>query len=315
MQDLARPAGTVAAASTLAALPAGLPGSRSDPAPSRAGRPPSRPSTSRRITDVHRNLPPENLPPGENADVPAVRVRGARRTFEAELAPVPRPAGRRLRRRPGRVRGRHGPLRLRQVDPAERHRRARRRRRRHDRGRRGPRRRPRRRTGWPASAATTSASSSSSSTCSTGMSALDNLVLPGVLGGMKRRAAEARARDLLDLLGLGDRAAAGAGGAVGRVSGSAWPSRGRWSTSRACCWPTSPPARSTARAAGRCWSCSGGCTKTARRSSWSPTPPRSRPGRPGRSGCATAGSSRHDRGVAAPGVALAGGARRWCWRC
>ncbi|WP_030450591.1 ABC transporter ATP-binding protein [Herbidospora cretacea] len=38
-----------------------------------------------------------------------------------------------------------------------------------------------------------------------GVSALDNLVLPGVLGGMKRRAAEARARDLLDLLGLGDR--------------------------------------------------------------------------------------------------------------
>jgi putative ABC transport system ATP-binding protein len=38
-----------------------------------------------------------------------------------------------------------------------------------------------------------------------GVSALDNLVLPGVLGGMRRRAAEARARDLLDLLGLGDR--------------------------------------------------------------------------------------------------------------
>src|SRR5262249_51119025 len=38
-----------------------------------------------------------------------------------------------------------------------------------------------------------------------GVSALDNLVMPGVLGGMKRRAAESRARDLLDLLGLGDR--------------------------------------------------------------------------------------------------------------
>ncbi|GII31595.1 ABC transporter ATP-binding protein [Planotetraspora mira] len=38
-----------------------------------------------------------------------------------------------------------------------------------------------------------------------GVSALDNLVMPGVLGGMKRRAAETRARDLLDLLGLGDR--------------------------------------------------------------------------------------------------------------
>ncbi|MGQ0716432.1 MAG: ABC transporter ATP-binding protein [Pseudonocardiales bacterium] len=39
-----------------------------------------------------------------------------------------------------------------------------------------------------------------------GVSALDNLVLPGVLGGLRRRAAESRARDLLDLLGLGDRA-------------------------------------------------------------------------------------------------------------
>lgn len=38
-----------------------------------------------------------------------------------------------------------------------------------------------------------------------GVSALDNIVLPGVLGGMRRRAAESRARDLLDLLGLGDR--------------------------------------------------------------------------------------------------------------
>ncbi|MCW2631817.1 MAG: putative transport system ATP-binding protein [Pseudonocardia sp.] len=38
-----------------------------------------------------------------------------------------------------------------------------------------------------------------------GVSALENLVLPGVLGGMRRRAAESRARDLLDLLGLGDR--------------------------------------------------------------------------------------------------------------
>jgi putative ABC transport system ATP-binding protein len=39
-----------------------------------------------------------------------------------------------------------------------------------------------------------------------GVSALDNLVLPAVIGGLRRRAAEARGRDLLDLLGLGDRA-------------------------------------------------------------------------------------------------------------
>jgi putative ABC transport system ATP-binding protein len=39
-----------------------------------------------------------------------------------------------------------------------------------------------------------------------GISALDNLVMPALLGGTKRRAAESRGRDLLDLLGLGDRA-------------------------------------------------------------------------------------------------------------
>jgi putative ABC transport system ATP-binding protein len=38
-----------------------------------------------------------------------------------------------------------------------------------------------------------------------GVSAQDNIVLPAVLGGMRRKAAEARARELLDLLGLGDR--------------------------------------------------------------------------------------------------------------
>jgi putative ABC transport system ATP-binding protein len=38
-----------------------------------------------------------------------------------------------------------------------------------------------------------------------GVSALDNIVLPAVLGGMRRKAAESRGRELLDLLGLGDR--------------------------------------------------------------------------------------------------------------
>jgi putative ABC transport system ATP-binding protein len=38
-----------------------------------------------------------------------------------------------------------------------------------------------------------------------GVSALDNIVLPAILGGMRRRQAETRARELLDLLGLGDR--------------------------------------------------------------------------------------------------------------
>jgi putative ABC transport system ATP-binding protein len=38
-----------------------------------------------------------------------------------------------------------------------------------------------------------------------GMSVLENVVLPAVIAGTKRRPAETRARDLLDLLGLGDK--------------------------------------------------------------------------------------------------------------
>jgi putative ABC transport system ATP-binding protein len=38
------------------------------------------------------------------------------------------------------------------------------------------------------------------------MSVLENVVMPALLAGLKRRAAETRARDLLDLLGLGDKA-------------------------------------------------------------------------------------------------------------
>jgi putative ABC transport system ATP-binding protein len=38
-----------------------------------------------------------------------------------------------------------------------------------------------------------------------GVSALDNIALAAMLGGLRRKAAETRARDLLDLLGLGDR--------------------------------------------------------------------------------------------------------------
>jgi putative ABC transport system ATP-binding protein len=41
-----------------------------------------------------------------------------------------------------------------------------------------------------------------------GTTALDNIALPAVIGGMRRRVAETRARDLLDLLGLSDKASA-----------------------------------------------------------------------------------------------------------
>jgi putative ABC transport system ATP-binding protein len=39
-----------------------------------------------------------------------------------------------------------------------------------------------------------------------GMTVQENVVMPAVIAGMKRKAAESRARDLLDLLGVGDKA-------------------------------------------------------------------------------------------------------------
>jgi putative ABC transport system ATP-binding protein len=44
-----------------------------------------------------------------------------------------------------------------------------------------------------------------------GMSVLENVALPAIVAGMKRRQAETRARDLLDLLGLSDKAKAAPG--------------------------------------------------------------------------------------------------------
>jgi putative ABC transport system ATP-binding protein len=41
-----------------------------------------------------------------------------------------------------------------------------------------------------------------------GMTVLENVALPAVIAGRKRKLAETRARDLLDLLGIGDKAAA-----------------------------------------------------------------------------------------------------------
>ena len=44
-----------------------------------------------------------------------------------------------------------------------------------------------------------------------GMTALDNVALPAMIAGMRRKPAETRARDLLDLLGLSDKAASAPG--------------------------------------------------------------------------------------------------------
>ena len=73
-----------------------------------------------------------------------------------------------------------------------------------------------------------------------GMSVLENVTLPAVIAGTGRKRAESRARDLLDLLGLADKARAPPG-CSRAVSASDWPLPAPWPTRRRCCWPTSPP--------------------------------------------------------------------------
>jgi putative ABC transport system ATP-binding protein len=71
-----------------------------------------------------------------------------------------------------------------------------------------------------------------------GMTVLENVALPAVIAGRKRRMAETRARDLHDLLGIGDKAVP-CPASCPAASASAWRSPGRWRTSRPCCSPTS----------------------------------------------------------------------------
>jgi len=103
-----------------------------------------------------------------------------------------------------------------------------------------------------------------------GMTVLENVVMPAAIAGVKRRAAEARARDLLDLLGLGDKAKQAPGVLSGGQRQRLAIAR-RWPTSRRSCSPTSPRARWTPKAEPKCSSCSGASTEAGRPSSWSRT--------------------------------------------
>ena len=131
-----------------------------------------------------------------------------------------------------------------------------------------------------------------------GMSVLENVTLPAVIAGPGRKKAESRARDLLDLLGLADKArrrpVSFRAGSV-----SAWPSPAPWRTARPCCWPTSRPGRSTPRVVRRSSSCSAGSMPGARRSSSSPTTTASPRLPSGSSGCGTGASHEPGRRFAA----------------
>ena len=101
-----------------------------------------------------------------------------------------------------------------------------------------------------------------------GMTVRENVALPGRGRGPLPRAggipSDGSARPARDRRQGGEdpRACCRAGSASGCRS----PARSR--TSRRCCSPTSPRARSTRPAASRSSSCSGGCTTAGRRSSW-----------------------------------------------
>jgi lipoprotein-releasing system ATP-binding protein len=76
--------------------------------------------------------------------------------------------------------------------------------------------------------------------------ALENVMLPRLVAGEGRGEARRRAEALLGRLGLASRLTHRPA-RLSAASSSASPSPGRSPTTRACCWPTSPPATSTPR--------------------------------------------------------------------
>ena len=96
-----------------------------------------------------------------------------------------------------------------------------------------------------------------------GMTALENVTLPAVIAGTKRKPAEARAAICSTCSAWATRPRRCRPSSPA-VSVNAWPSPGRWPTSRRSSSPTSRPARSTPMAVERCSNCSAACTPTVR---------------------------------------------------
>ena len=129
-----------------------------------------------------------------------------------------------------------------------------------------------------------------------GMTVLENVALPAIIAGKRRKAAEAQARDLLDLLGLGDKM----NEVPAVLSGG---QRQRLAIARALAnQPTllladEPTARWTVTGAEKFSNSSAGCMPTARPYSWSPTAPRWRPEPAAPCTCATVVSRTRGRRV------------------
>ena len=77
------------------------------------------------------------------------------------------------------------------------------------------------------------------------LNARENVAIPLILAGVGRRAAIARADELLERVGLADAGPPTPGEAVGRPAAARAPWPAAWPPIRRCCSPTSPPPTST----------------------------------------------------------------------
>ena len=88
-----------------------------------------------------------------------------------------------------------------------------------------------------------------------GVSAAENLMLPGILGGLRRKAAVARAHELLDLLGIGERGEHAAERAVRRRAPAAGDRAGAGQRARPAAGRRADRRARQRRARGRCSAC------------------------------------------------------------